>query len=41
MQAVIDRTRCRKAQEDQTKEPAQLTPQELAQRWGRKLQRLL
>lgn len=34
MQAVIDRTRCRKAQEDQTKEPAQLTPQELAQRWG-------
>ena len=26
MQAVIDRTRCRKAQEDQTKEPAQLTP---------------
>lgn len=34
MQAVIDRTRCRKAQEDQTKEPAQLTPRELAQRWG-------
>ena len=37
MQAVIDRTRYRKAQKDQTKEPAQLTPQELANRWGKTL----
>ena len=35
MQAVIDRTRYRKAQKDQTKEPDQLTPQELANRWGK------
>ena len=34
MQAVIDRTRYKKALQDQTKEPRQLTAQELAAKWG-------
>ena len=34
MQAVIERTRYKKALQDQTKEPDQLTPQELVAKWG-------
>ena len=34
MQAVIERTRYKKAMEDKTKEPRRLTPQELVAKWG-------